>query len=93
MSEPVDYGLVEPFGIDNGELSGLSRQECFTLGVEWQMFREKLDAEPGAFSEQVHMANVARLSAMCRRRKREVSVHWLHEDHPDWRVLNVGAAP
>lgn len=30
----AEYEPVEPFGVDGGELDGLSPAECFTLGVE-----------------------------------------------------------
>lgn len=36
------YGLVEPFGTDDGSLENVSPQEAFALGVEWAMFRERL---------------------------------------------------
>jgi hypothetical protein len=87
----VNYGLVEPFDIDRGELDGLTPQECFTLGVEWEMFRARLESGE-AFVTQVHTANAQRLLAMCRRKGRAVTDHWLHEDYPDWRVLKVSEA-
>ena len=91
MADDVDYGLVEPFGIDDGSLDGLSPQECFTLGVEWEMFRQRLKAEETAFQEQVHSANAGRMQAMCQRHGRTCTRHWLHEDYAEWCVLHVGA--
>lgn len=89
--EDADYRCVEPFDIDHGELDGMTPQECFTLGVEWQMFRRQMeDGEP--FERQVHSANADRLIAMCRRNGRNATRHWLHEDYPEWCVLKVEGA-
>ncbi len=35
-------GLVEPFEIDQASLAGYSPGYIFTLGVEWEMFRQRL---------------------------------------------------
>lgn len=88
MAEDAEWGLVEPFDVDNGQLDGLTAAECFTLGVEWQMFRAKLD-EDGSFVDQVHTANADRLMAMARRRGKQVTRHWLHDDYADWCTLCV----
>ncbi len=62
----ADYSLVEPFEIDNEELSGLSPKQCFVLGVEWRQFYEKVrKREP--FSMGMHESNYARLARMARR--------------------------
>lgn len=39
------FGLVEEFGIDNGELDGINPRTAFALGVEWEMFRKKLASQ------------------------------------------------
>jgi hypothetical protein len=88
MADEHDYGLVHSFHIDHGELDDLSPQECFTLGVEWQMFRAQLeDGEP--FERQVHGKNVGRLKALVADFGRTVTDHWVHEDYPEWRLLRV----
>lgn len=71
MSEHEDaYELMEPFGIDNGELDGLRPKDIFTLGVEWEMCRHELDTGR-AISRPIHVENLERFSAMCVRRGRE----------------------
>jgi hypothetical protein len=61
------FDLIEPFDIDGGELSGLSPELCFTLGVEWGKVTSALDAgELGPFP--IHAENVARLCAAVLRR-------------------------
>ncbi len=83
----AEYGLVEPFDCDD---------PMFCLGVEWQMFRQKLmTGHP--FSETIHRDNAERLSAMCVRHGRfcEVQpcpiVEGFADDHfDDWRSIVVG---
>lgn len=68
----ADFSLVEPFDIDNQELNGLSLQECFTIGVEWQMFRQRLLSTDQPFTELIHNINSARLTSMVERHGRFV---------------------
>src|SRR5438552_1591297 len=42
--ECENYELVEPFDIDDGSLEGIAAKEAFTLGVEWLMFRRRLQS-------------------------------------------------
>jgi hypothetical protein len=35
--------LVEPFDIDDGSINGLKPEYAFAMGVEWQLFRQKLE--------------------------------------------------
>ena len=56
-----NYGIIEPFDIDAGELDGLSPQQCFVLGVEWSTVRDALDARRELGPMMVHAANVPRL--------------------------------
>ena len=84
--ENTDFELVEPFDVDNGELDGLSPSMCFTLGVEWETFRQKLkEARP--FSTLVLDKNAARIVTMVERQKRFVE----HHPHCEgWVVIAVG---
>lgn len=86
MSE-TSYGLIEPFDCDDPQ---------FCLGVEWEMFRQKLLAG-SPFTEMVHRDNAERLAAMCDRHNRfaEVQpcpvVEGFDEKHfDDWRTIVVG---
>lgn len=66
----TDWGLQEPFDIDNDELSGLRPQDCFALGVEWQMVADEMETgEP--FGWPIHAANSERIKRMCIRRGRK----------------------
>jgi hypothetical protein len=41
-----DWNLVVSFEIDNGELAGLSPEDAFVLGVEFELFHEDLTKTP-----------------------------------------------
>lgn len=89
----TDWGLVEPFDIDHGELDGLTPQMGFVLGVEWQQFRQALLTNPEPFLQAVHTANEARLLSLCQRHGRPAKSTWLHDDHEGHRVLHVPEDP
>lgn len=81
----ADYELVEPFDID-GSLGGLSKEQCFTLGVEWAMLRARILAGE-KFTASCHSANVCRLTAIAERHGRFVE----HRPHVHgWSLLFVG---
>jgi hypothetical protein len=70
-----EFGLVDSFGIDKNELDGLTPQECFCMGVEWQMFRAQLDfGEP--FIAVCHFKNVDRLCDLAEKYGRFVESHF-----------------
>jgi hypothetical protein len=82
-----DFDLIEPFDVDDGSLAGVSPENAFALGVEWQMFRERLKSgQP--FTTLCTSANTSRLVKMAERQGRFV------EDRPTpwagWREIWVG---
>ncbi len=82
----AQFDLIEPFETGGGSLAGLSQDMCFSLGVEWEIFRTKLaSGEP--FSELVVCHNADRLVRMAERQKRFVE----HHPHSDgWVEVVVG---
>lgn len=85
----ADWECVLPFGIDDGELDGLTPQECFTLGVEWQMVREQAEENPG-FSTHIHTSNRERIAALLDRHSRLYTITFLHDDVSEgWLWLSV----
>lgn len=63
QGKKAKFRLVYPFHVDHGELDGLTPAQIFTLGVEWQMFRE--NSEKGAaFTATIHKENADRLAAI-----------------------------
>lgn len=83
----MNFSILEPFNIDNGELNGIEPQTIFTLGVEWQMFYQKLQAGD-SFLMQVHKENVGRLKVLCIRNKRKFEVTII-KDYDDWKTFEV----
>lgn len=82
-----DYDLVEPFNSDSGSLNGVSAEVAFALGVEWQMFRQRL--KTGRPFQTLCLAmNTNRLVKMAERQRRFV------EDRPTpwpgWKEIWVG---
>lgn len=70
-----DYDLVEPFNTDGSSLNGVSSEVAFALGVEWQMFRQRL--KTGRRFQTLCLAmNTNRLVKMAERQRRFV------EDRP-----------
>lgn len=67
------YGLVEPFDIDHGELDGISPVEAFVLGCEWWQVYTMLDGDE-PISKPIHASNASRIKRMCIRRGRRVKV-------------------
>lgn len=86
MSDDREYSLLEPFYIDNGELEGLSPQECFVLGVEWQMVVDLAD-KPEGFGRPVQEANVWRISKALQLRGRKFQ--FKHSGCGNWVELVV----
>ena len=83
---PQQHDLVQPFDIDDGSLDGVSRTECFALGVEWQLFRDRLKSQH-PFTLLVLANNAARLTQLAERSRRFV------ESRPasdGWAELTVG---
>ena len=81
------FELVEPFDMDDVSLSGLSPQFAFILGVEWQVFRQRLKSgQP--FTTLCLPQNAARLVKMAEHHRRFV------EDRPrvfaGWTEIFVG---
>ena len=79
--------LLELFDIDNGSLKGITPEYAFTLGVEWQIFRQRLElGRP--FSTFCLPENATRFVKMAERHKRFV------EDRPNaapgWTQVYVG---
>jgi len=87
MKEKGNYELVEPFDMDDASLKDISPQLAFILGVEWQVFRERLKSgQP--FTTLCLPQNAARLVKMAEHHERFV------EDRPrvfaGWTEIFVG---
>jgi hypothetical protein len=43
MKDKQEFGLIEPFDIDDGSLKGFRPEYAFALGTEWQIFRQRFN--------------------------------------------------
>ena len=81
------FNLVEPFDTNDGSLDGISAKLAFAMGVEWQLFRQRLKSEK-PFKTYCLPQNAARLVKMAERHNRFV------EDRPHvcagWTEIFVG---
>ena len=81
-----DWGIIESFGVDNGELDGLTPAQCFTLGVEWERFyRQLLSDEP--FKMLVNAHNCDRIQELVKKHARK---HNFENQGYGWWEIIVG---
>jgi len=84
-----EFGLIKSFSIDNGELDGLSAQECFVLGYELAQVDQLLSSgQP--IRQPVHADNQCRIESSCRDAGREYKLTWMLGDESEsWMLLDV----
>lgn len=73
------FEMSESFSIDNGELAGLSPQQCFVLGYELAQVSAMLVAGEKV-DRPVHPQNRERLERAAKLRQRDVSFRVYHDD-------------
>lgn len=76
----ADYGLIESFQCDDGQLDGLSPAMCFTLGYEFAEICHALKLFRFGNRGLVHVENVERLNAAAAKRGRKVTWRYYQED-------------
>ena len=88
----AEFEHVRSFGIDNGELDGLSPENVFVLGYELAM----VDAQIGkgeALRRSVHAENSVRIESELKRLERQYEIGWMSDDASEsWLYLEVEAA-
>ncbi len=83
------FELVDSFGIDGGELDGISPDLAFCLGVEWCIVRHQA-IDTSAFSALIHTENKDRILAMLDRRERKYQISYIQNDRSEgWMQLVV----
>jgi hypothetical protein len=85
MSKDQVWSNHEPFEIDGDELDGMSPQECFALGVEWQKYYQWcLDFEslrPLPHTMQLmNSANLNRLTGLLSKHNVPYRTRWATDD-------------
>lgn len=86
-----DYGLIRPFGIDDGELDGETPQECFVLGYELATIDGRIERCEPIVDQLVHAANRDRIESQLRRAGiTRFSFTFMPDDPSEgWATLNV----
>lgn len=89
-----ERSLQKSFDIDDGELYGMSPQECFVLGYELAMIDSLLEHERDSFTRMVHATNRDRIQKWCDDADRECRIVWHHGDSSEtWMQLDVAPLP
>ena len=85
----AEFGLVKSFGIDHGELDGVSPQQCFVLGYELAQL-DALLAAGKAIDKPVHAINQERIRKSCDDAERPYKLTWAPGDSSEsWMHLVV----
>jgi len=86
------FESISRFNIDNGELDGLSSQQCFVLGYELAQIDSLLSSGEKIY-RPVNADNRERIESACRRANRQYRLTWLSDDASEgWMQLEVDAA-
>lgn len=79
---------LRTFETDNGELDGLTVQECFVLGFELCTIERNLKDSRG-FSQKVNSANRDRIAEACTDAGRQFKMTWIEDQSEAWLQLKV----
>ena len=77
--DEAEWVFLTSFGIDHGELDGLSPQEIFCLGVEWQTVYEQAK-KPFAFEQSIRVANRDRIEVLLKEQQRSYKLTYMDND-------------
>lgn len=69
-----EFGLIESFNIDNGELDGLTPQEVFVLGYQLASISVKAELHDGPFHAVFNAANWDRIEVAMSKRDRHFNL-------------------
>lgn len=89
MSEGT-FEMFESFSIDNGELAGMTPQQCFVLGYELAQIHSIAKDYRGVVDKTVHADNLERIKSALEKRSRRYEVTWPHDDVSEsWVFLRI----
>src|SRR5436190_23824872 len=87
----ANFGLIKSFDIDDGQLDGLSSQQCFVLGYELAEVDCLLKIDQ-PIKRPVHADNRERIEFSCRDSGRAYKLNWMQGDPSEsWMLLEVDA--
>lgn len=86
----ANYGLKFSFSIDDGELDGLSPQECFALGYELSLVRDVYAKQKQGGAWPVHAKNSDRIRRALDDAGRKYELNWSAGDSSEsWMQLVI----
>lgn len=90
MSDSCDFGLIQSFAIDGGELDGLLPAHVFVLGFELgEVTRQFESGEP--FKRLIHIANLHRIGLAAKRFGRRWRWMPCGDQGEEWAMLTCEA--
>lgn len=86
----AEFGSVEPFGIDDGQIAEKTPQECFVLGYEMGSIVAKIESRCEIRGQLIHSDNRERIEEFGSRRGAVCRATWMPDDVSEsWMLLNV----
>lgn len=86
----ASFGLIRPFDIDDGQLDGLTPQQCFVLGYELAQIDHRLTMPDAIEGQLVHAENRDRIEGACVKANRPHKLTWMEGDLSEsWMTLDV----
>lgn len=82
--ENVEYEFFESFEIDDGELEGISQEECFVLGAEFMQRLQEIKEGKQELRFPIHNNNTNRIGNTAKRFGYEIQTTKVDEDWTDF---------
>ena len=88
-----EFANCESFLVDDGQLDGMSPQQCFVLGYELCSIATLAERCEDEINKTVHAANIERIEAFLVARERTWEWTWPHDDiRESWVYLKIEPA-
>lgn len=85
-----EFELCDSFYVDDGELDGLSPQQCFVLGYELSSVLNTIENSNHELNFTVHASNKFRLEKALNKRNKSYKWQWPHDDISEaWIYLKI----
>ena len=85
-----EFSLQDSFYVDDGELDGLDRANCFVLGCEWNHIIKTIEQDSNELNFIVHSNNKFRIEKAIEKRNRKYKWTWPTGDiSENWMYLKV----
>jgi len=86
----AEFSNFESFLVDDGQLEGMTPQQCFVLGYELHSVASLAESRDDKINKTVHAANIERIEAFLRARGRDWNWMWPSDDVSEsWVYLTI----